>query len=124
MAGAVRGLPAPAAHAAVQEVASALQVADHLGPAGELLREAARNAYVHSMHTALITGAGMAFVAGLIALAGLPGRAKHAATAGESLAIDGRHVPASSELVVFDGRCRPSDGEQQNGLAKADALRF
>jgi hypothetical protein len=91
---AVEGLPEGPAIAAREEVGTALQIAAQLGPGGDSLRDAARNAYVDSMDTALVVGAAVAFVAAAIALVGMPkGSLGHSAAAAGDADPDAEQRP-------------------------------
>ncbi|UED88054.1 MFS transporter [Streptomyces profundus] len=71
---ATEGLPEEAADAATDTVGAALQVADLIGPGGEALAEAARQAYVDSMDVALVGGAVVLFVLAAVVFAWMPAR--------------------------------------------------
>jgi EmrB/QacA subfamily drug resistance transporter len=87
MDGAVAHLPHAAAAAAHDSLAGGLAVAARIGgPAGAHLAHTAQSAFVDGMHTALYAGAGVVFVAVLIALRWLPARETQPATAAEALA--------------------------------------
>jgi len=76
MEGATQGLPAGAAKAANQSLAGALAVAQRLGGgAGGRVSEAAQQAFVDGMHTAVLAGAAVAAAGALLTLVALPARA-------------------------------------------------
>jgi len=76
MEGATQGLPAGAAETANQSLAGALAVAQRLGGgAGGRVSEAAQQAFVDGMHTAVLAGAAVAAAGALLTLVALPARA-------------------------------------------------
>ncbi|MBA3407010.1 MAG: DHA2 family efflux MFS transporter permease subunit, partial [Solirubrobacterales bacterium] len=76
MEGATQGLPAGAAETANQSLAGALAVAQRLGGgAGGRVSEAAQQAFVDGMHTAVLAGAAVAAAGALLTLLALPARA-------------------------------------------------
>jgi predicted MFS family arabinose efflux permease len=77
MDGTVRDLPAPAAHAASDRLAGAVQVAARTGDDGLVAR--ANHAFVAGMTTAAWFAAGVALAGALIALVALPSRAREQA---------------------------------------------
>src|SRR5215208_2226970 len=79
---AVRELPAPAAHAASDGLAGAVQVAAQTGNDG--LVASANHAFVAGMSTAAWVAAGVALAGAVIALIALPSRARDSADAVES----------------------------------------
>ena len=76
MKDAVSGLTAQAGVAAQDSIGAATQVAGALGgPAGEALRSAANAAFVDASSTAILVGAGIAFIAATLVLFVMPARA-------------------------------------------------
>ncbi|MFG2141375.1 DHA2 family efflux MFS transporter permease subunit [Streptomyces sp. NPDC048650] len=71
---ALPGVPAPARHAAGESVEATLALARQLGPAGQDLIAAARNAFVHAMHVTALGSAATAVVGAVVVAAFLPGR--------------------------------------------------
>jgi hypothetical protein len=75
MASAVASLPAQAAGPAADSVGAAIQIAAKLpGGAGDALAAAARQAFVDSMGSAFLVGAGIALAGVLLVLRFLPAR--------------------------------------------------
>ncbi len=90
MNGAVTDLPAPAAHAASDGLAGALQVAAQTG--NETLLASAKAAFVNGMSTSVWLAAGVALAGAVVALVALPSREARAAgvvrlSAGEPEAV-------------------------------------
>ena len=80
MDGATEGLPSAAAAAANESLAGALAVAHGIGGGGGgRVTEAAQQAFVDGMHTAVLVGAAIAAVGAVVALLALPARAPVAA---------------------------------------------
>ena len=76
MDGATQGLPSAAAHAANESLAGALAVAHRIGGSGGgRVTEAAQQAFVDGMQTAVLVGAAIAALGALFALVALPARA-------------------------------------------------
>ncbi|MBL1100893.1 MFS transporter [Streptomyces sp. 205] len=71
---AVSNLPEGAADAAKDTVGAAVHVADMIGPKGERLAEAARQAYVDSMDVALVGGAVVLFALAAVVFAWMPAK--------------------------------------------------
>jgi EmrB/QacA subfamily drug resistance transporter len=68
-------LPAGVREAAGQSIEGAHAVAERLGPAGEGLIGPANAAFVHGMHAASVAAAVIAFLAAMVVLRWMPGRA-------------------------------------------------
>ncbi|HZH23489.1 MAG TPA: MFS transporter, partial [Solirubrobacteraceae bacterium] len=76
MDGVTQGLPGAAAETANQSLAGALAVAQRIGGgAGGRVSEAAQQAFVDGMHTAVLAGAAIAALGAVLTLVALPARA-------------------------------------------------
>jgi DHA2 family multidrug resistance protein-like MFS transporter len=65
----VPGVPASASAAAGHSLGEAYEVADRLGgPAGEALRHAARDSFVHGLHVTLLVSAALLVLGAVMAL--------------------------------------------------------
>ncbi|MFF8943810.1 MFS transporter [Streptomyces sp. NPDC014864] len=65
----VSGVPADASRAASHSLGEAYEVAGRLGvPAGDALRQAARNSFVHGLHVTLLVSAGLLLLGAVMAL--------------------------------------------------------
>ncbi|MEU6035224.1 MFS transporter [Actinomadura sp. NPDC047616] len=89
-------LPAGAREAAGQSIEGAHAVAARLGPAGEGLIDPANAAFMHGMHTASIAAAAVAFLASMVVLRWMPGRAQDA---GEAVPAETSGTPGRRETA-------------------------
>ncbi|HEY8482538.1 MAG TPA: MFS transporter [Spirillospora sp.] len=75
LGGELAALPAGARQAAGESIEGAHGVADRMGGAGAVFVQAADGAYVHAMHTASSVAALVVFLAAMVVLRWMPGRA-------------------------------------------------
>ncbi|MEG3629202.1 MFS transporter [Streptomyces poriticola] len=93
------GVPASASTAAGHSLGEAYEVAAQLGgPAGALLRDAARNSFVHGLHVTLLVSAGLLLAGAVMALR-LPRTMQC-----EGAAPDAVEVPAPRDAVTSESR--------------------
>ena len=95
-------VPADAASAIKDSVGAAMQISTKVGgPAGDLLANAARSAFVDGMHQGVILGAAVALVGAIVALVFLPARAREDADA----VVDVREADTAMDVdgLVIDG---------------------
>ncbi|HZA26466.1 MAG TPA: MFS transporter [Actinomycetota bacterium] len=83
---ALRGFPPQVAQAAGDSIGAASTIAARLGPQGQGLLEVARSAFIDGLGDAVLVGAGVAALAGLLVLLFLPARGREEAQAGEPTA--------------------------------------
>ncbi|MFE3603098.1 MFS transporter [Streptomyces sp. NPDC059142] len=115
----VKGVPPGASTAAADSLGEAYQVAARLGgSAGQALRTAARESYVHGLHVTLLVSAGLLLL-GAVAALRLPRVMECPAPAAEeelrapSAAVDAASVaPASAGTAADEGRPPPRGPER------------
>ncbi|MFI6684677.1 MFS transporter [Streptomyces sp. NPDC050485] len=104
----VGGVPVKASAAAADSLGEAYDVADHLGgPAGEALRGAARNAFVHGLHVTLFVSAALLLL-GAVAGLRLP-RIMDCSVAGPESAPEAEPRQAQPLSVKLPSPARPGD---------------
>jgi EmrB/QacA subfamily drug resistance transporter len=78
----------------VNNVGAAIQTSQHLGPQADQIADAARTAFVDSMHSSLWIAAGLAFCAAAVTFTQLPRQAVHGAHHGRGAVAHGVHDSA------------------------------
>ncbi|RLL66517.1 MFS transporter [Streptomyces sp. Z26] len=76
----LRRVPPEARHAAGESIEGTLAVADRLGPAGRVLVDPAKAAFIDAMHVTVLGAAGVALVGALVVAIWLPGKPAEKAT--------------------------------------------